>query len=180
MAIGLGLGIVGGAAILVLLGYLSSGVPSSSLTVSTGAAGPDATCTELCRVWNSRRSTACAALAFSAAANATLAAANAAYASAQATAASLLAAAIATSFIPFFGPALAAPLFAAYAAAQSVALVLLGRQLAASAAASSAAGAVTTALAAVDAARADLVARCNDPAALAQCLGTPSPCSGVP
>jgi hypothetical protein len=97
-----------------------------------------------------------------------------------ATAATLLAAAIATSLIPFVGPAIAAPIFAAYAIAQSLVIVLLGRQAAFAQAAASAANDATTALNNAAAARADLVARCKDQAALGKCLATPSPCSGVP
>jgi hypothetical protein len=91
-----------------------------------------------------------------------------------------LAAAIAASFIPFIGPAIAGPLFAAYVVAQAMVVFLLGRQVAAAQAASAAAAAVMTALAAVAAALADLMMRCTDPTMLAPCLATPSPCAGVP
>ena len=171
---------IGGAAIIFLAGYLTAGTPSSSLTVAPGSAGPGASCATLCSVWNSWRSLACTALATSAAANAALAAANAALAGALANAAALLAAAVAASFIPFIGPAIAAPLFAAYAAAQAVAMFLLGRQVAAAQAASSAASDVRTALSSVAAARVALIAGCTNATALTRCLATPSPCSGVP
>lgn len=173
----LGIGVTAG---LFLLGYLSAGTPSSTLTITTGSAGPTATCATLCSLWNTRRSTACTAIAASAAAAAALAAANAALASASITAALLLAAAIAASLIPFIGPGIAGPLFAAYVVAQAAVVFLLGRQVAAAQAASAAAAAVTTALAAVAAARADLMTRCTDPTMLAPCLATPSPCAGVP
>src|SRR5689334_23129743 len=142
LAIGIGIGV----GILFLVGYLTAGTPSSTLTISTGSAGADANCDTLCSVWNSRRAIACTALATSASASAALAAATAALLSAVATAATLLAAAIAASFIPFVGPAIAAPIFAAYAVAQSLVIVLLGRQAAFAQAATSAANAATTAL----------------------------------
>jgi hypothetical protein len=124
---------IGAAGILLLAGYLSAGTASSTLTVSPGGAGSTPSCKALCDIWNSWRSLACTALAASTAATAALAAANAALASAMSTAALLLAAAVAASFIPFIGPAIAGPLFAAYLAAQAVVVFLLGRQLAAGA-----------------------------------------------
>jgi len=171
---------IGVTAILFLAGYLTSGAASSTLTISPGGAGPDATCGTLCSVWNGWRALACTAVAASAAAGAALAAANAALASASVTAALLLAAAIAASLIPFLGPAIAGPIIAAYVVAQALVVFLLGRQVAAAQAATSAANDATTALAGAAAARADLVARCTDPTALAQCLAIPSPCSSVP
>jgi hypothetical protein len=171
---------VGVTAFLFGLGAASG--PSSTLTISPGGSGPDASCATLCMTWNAWRSSACTAIAASAAAAAAaaaLAAANAALASAATTAALLLAAAAAASLIPFFGPAIAAPLFAAYIVAQAAVVFLLGRQVTASQAASAAAGDVTTKLAGVSSARADLMSRCTDPTALASCLATPAPCPGV-
>lgn len=178
MEILLGTGVVG--LILLGIGYASAGTASSTLTVSSGSAGPNPTCAELCSLWNTRRATACSALAASTAATAALAAANSALAGAVAAAAVLLAAAVATSFIPIFGPAIAAPLFAAYAVAQALVMVLWGRQIAFANAASAAATAASTAVTAAAAARADLMARCTDQTTLTSCLATPSPCPGVP
>lgn len=170
---------IGSTVLLLLAGYLTAGTPSTA-TVSPGSAGADPTCATLCSIWNRWRSLACSAVATSGAANAALTAANAALASAAMNAALLLAAAIVASLIPFIGPEIARPIFAAYLAAHALLIFLLGRQLAAAQAASLAANDVRTALAGVAAARADLVARCTDPAVLAGCLATPSPCPSVP
>src|SRR5712691_10044030 len=77
------------------------------------------------------------------------------------------------------GPALAAPLFAAYIVAQALVVFLLGRMLAAALAASGAASTASTDLAAVATARAAVVSGCTEPA-LTSSLATPSPCSSVP
>jgi hypothetical protein len=100
-------------------------------------------------------------------------------ASAMLAALSLLAAAIATSFIPFIGPALAAALFAAYAVAQAYVLFLLGRLTAAASAASATASTATIDQATVLRARAAVMSGCTEPA-LTACLSTPSPCPAVP
>lgn len=170
---------LGATAILFAVGYLTSGV-GSTLTVLPGGAGASPSCSTLCTLWNAWRASACTALATSATAAAALAAANAALASASTTAALLLAAAVAASLIPFIGPAVAGPLFVAYAAAQALVVILLGRQVAFSQAASGAAVDASKALAGAVAARADLIARCTDPTILTPCLATPSPCPGVP
>lgn len=171
---------VGGAAILFVIGYLSFGAPDSTATIGSGGSGPSPSCATLCVAWNARRASACSALAASAAAASALAAANAALAGATATAAVLLAAAVATSLIPFIGPVIASGLFAAYATTQAVMIVLLGRQVAAAMVAGSAATAATNAVNSVATARAALMAGCTDAPALATCLATPSPCTGVP
>jgi hypothetical protein len=108
------------------------------------------------------------------------AAANAALISAIATAALLLAAAVAASMIPFLGSVIAASLWAAYATAQLYVIYLLGSAAGAANVAANAANGVTRALAEVAKAEAALREGCSDATALAACLATPSPCSGVP
>jgi len=174
------LGAIFGAGVMLALwiaGYVSGS--SATLTVSPSPA-VDASCASLCKTWNSWRSSGCLALAIATAAGAALAAANTALTSALITAALLLAAAVATSMLPFFGPAIAGPLWAAYIVAQAAVIVLMGRQAAAARSVTAATGDVTAKLAGAATARADLVGRCTDATALATCLATPSPCSGVP
>lgn len=171
---------VGGVAILFAIGFYSFGAPDSTATIGSGGPGPKPTCATLCTAWTAFRAAACVAVAAAASAASALAAANAALAGAAATAALLLAAAVATAWIPFVGPVIASGFLAAYAIAQAATIVLLGRQVAAAGVAGSAATGATNALNRVATARADLVAGCADAPTLAACLATPSPCGGVP
>ncbi|MBA2400323.1 MAG: hypothetical protein H0V72_16785 [Bradyrhizobium sp.] len=171
-----------GAAVIFAVGYVvgPGGYGSADLTLSTDAGGAGTPCEVLCRTWKRRRAEACTAIMASDMAAKAQAAANAALVSAVATAAVLLAAAVAASFIPFFGSIIAASLFAIYATAQVYVLYLLGGAAGAANTAANAAKAVTTALAEVAKAEAALKEGCSDTTALAMCLATPSPCSGVP
>jgi hypothetical protein len=74
----------------------------------------------------------------------------------------------------------AASLWAAYATAQLYVIYLLGSAAGAANVAANAANGVTRALAEVAKAEAALREGCSDATALAACLATPSPCSGVP
>jgi hypothetical protein len=170
---------LGAGATIILFGAGYGSGPSSTLTGSPPPAA-DGSCASLCKTWTSWRASACLALAAASAAGAALAAANAALASALAAAALLLAAAVAASMIPFVGLAIAPPLWAAYFVAQALVIFLMGRQAAAAQGARTATGDVTVKLAGVSAALADLRRRCTNQTALATCLATPSPCSGVP
>jgi hypothetical protein len=171
-----------GAAVIFAAGYVagSGGYGSADLTVSTDAGGPGTPCDVLCRKWKQRRAEACSALMASDMAAKAQAAANATLISAIATAALLLAAAVAASMIPFLGSVIAASLWAAYATAQLYVIYLLGSAAGAANVAANAANGVTRALAEVAKAEAALREGCSDATALAACLATPSPCSGVP
>src|SRR5262245_32071590 len=172
-----------GAAIIFAAGYIagSGGYGSADLTVSTGAGGADTTpCSALCGAWKLRRGQACSAIVASDMAAQALAAANALVTRAIATAAVLLAAAVAAQMVPIIGSIIAATIWAAWATAQLAVIYLLGSLAGAANVATTAAGAVTKALAEVAKAEAALKEGCTDPTALAACLATPSPCSGVP
>jgi hypothetical protein len=171
-----------GAAVIFAVGYVvgSGGYGSADLTIETDAGGPGTPCELLCRKWKRRRAEACTAIMASDMAAKAQAAANAALVSAVATAALLLAAAVAASLIPFFGSVIAASLFAIYATAQVYVIYLLCAAAGAARVAAAAANGVTTALAEVAKAEAVLKEGCSDTTALALCLATPSPCSGVP
>ena len=171
-----------GGAVIFAVGYVvgSGGMGSADLTISTDAGGPGTPCEVLCRTWKRRRAEACTAIMASDMAAKAQASANAALVSAVATAALLLAAAVAASLIPFIGSVIAASLFAVYATAQLYVIYLLGAAAGAARVAANAANGVTTALAEVAKAEAALKEGCSDTTALAMCLATPSPCSGVP
>ena len=172
-----------GGAVIFAVGYIASsgGYGSADLTIETDAGGAGTPCDVLCRKWKRRRAEACTAIMAVRLAAKAQAAANAALVSAVATAALLLAAAVAASFIPFLGSVIAASLFAIYATAQVYVLYLLGG------AASAARCGVRRSQGSHDSARrspakaeAALKEGCSDTTALALCLATPSPCSGVP
>ena len=178
------LGLVG-TAIIFAAGYLtgstdSGATGSTAATIDRDAGGPGTACDILCRIWNLRRADACGAMVASARAASLLEAANAKLVSAVATAALLFAASCAAQAIPFIGPALAGPLFAAYAVAQFAVIYLAGAAAGAASVAANAATEVPKALAEVAKTEAALKEGCTDPTALAKCLATPSPCAGVP
>ena len=166
-----------GVAVLLIAGYASGSAATLILSPPPAA---DASCATLCKTWNSWRAAGCLALAVATAATAALAAANAALTSALITAGLLLAAAVATSMVPFFGPAIAGAIWAAYIVAQAAVIFLMGRQAAAARGVTAAASDVTIKLTGAATARADLISRCTNSAALASCLAVPSPCAGVP
>jgi hypothetical protein len=170
----------GASVILFALGFFTGGgaAGTSGITIASPP-GPGASCSVLCAFWNTTRLTACMSAAAAATAATALAAARAMLTSAMLVALSLLTAAIATSFIPFIGPALAASLLAAYAVAQAYVLFLLGRLTAAASAASATASTASTDLITVARARAAVISGCTEPA-LTACLTTPSPCPAVP
>lgn len=174
----MGFALIGAAAVL---GLLATGYIIGIAVSSPGRAGDTAptktpkTCDDFCNAFQMARMDFCSAQGDWRSAQSFADSLQQLYLGALAAAAAALAAAIALSFVPFVGPALAAVLFSASATLSASAITLLGVWGGAVYAALQKQIAMEDARKAMNAAAQDVIDHC--PAAKANaCLATPSPC----
>ena len=122
--IALGVGIVGAViGIGFLIGYAIS---TPGRITEPGTSTPPNNCAEFCSPWQKARTDVCSARTDEETARANADAARNLWLATLAAAAVALGSAIAAALIPFIGPVLAAPLFAAHATLLATALLLEG------------------------------------------------------